>query len=310
VRNPKFQKKFRQYQAAFQCASTGMVDKTLAGFSSFIVQGKLYHAMSTGAQPSDDNAARSFLQVYTLDDQAAACRRGDLFKGLDKDTLASLTRMLTQVNPYVGQFKALANSTTPTARLILQGAPTAKGATVNGQDARTYSLPSASEVAVLIMGADDEQQHAREVIVHKVQAEPGQGWALQRIPTSHAAFMPLHFMLMCPRGEPGWNLDMFRVKDQGPGPDGKANRKRITPKDYARFYTHTRAKNEPDNNPLHCCGRGWQEWMCEHYALEEERNLGYLRSPEGQKKLRRTSFDHIAAADASVTGAQVRQSQP
>jgi len=311
LRNADFKKKFRQYQSAFQCASTGMVDRTLPGLSSFIVQGKLYHVMSSGALPNDDSEARTFLQVYTLDDQAAAARRGDIFKGLDKDVLASLTSMMSEVNPYVGKFKALANSTTPTARLILQGAPTAKkGATVNGQDARTYSLPSASEVAVLIMGADDEEQHAREVIVHKVTAAPGEGYKLMRIPTSHAAFMPLHFMLMCPRGEPGWHKDMFRAKDPGPSsdPDVKAKRKRITPKDYSKFYMHTRAKNEPDDNPRHCCGRGWQEWMCEHYALEEEINLSFLRSAKGQDKLRRTSFDHITSANATTTGAEVRAS--
>ena len=133
--------------------------------------------------PSDDGTPRTFLQVYTLDDQAAAVRRGSIVSGLDSNVLHNLTEMLTAVNPYVGHFKALANNTTPNARLILQGATSARGTAPGGQDARTYSLPMASEVAVLITGADDEPQHAREVIVHKVVGEPGQGYKLQYIPT-------------------------------------------------------------------------------------------------------------------------------
>jgi hypothetical protein len=52
-----------------------MVGRTLPGLSSFIVQGKLYHAMSTGALPSDDSEARTFLQVYTLDATPTRRRR-------------------------------------------------------------------------------------------------------------------------------------------------------------------------------------------------------------------------------------------
>ena len=185
VHNRAFRAAFRSYQAAFQCASTGLKDKTLSGgVASFTVQGRLYHQLSTSAQPGDSGGEPTYLQVYTLDDQAAAVRRGRLLgqANLNADILSQLTSMMSSVNPYVGHFKALANSETPTARLILQAA-TCKSHMVNGQDSRTYSLPTASEVAVLITGAEDEQQHAREVIVHKVAAPPGQGYKLQFIQT-------------------------------------------------------------------------------------------------------------------------------
>jgi hypothetical protein len=187
VHNRAFRTAFRSYQAAFQCASTGLKDKTQSGgLASFTVQGRLYHQLSTSAQPGDNGGEPTYLQVYTLDDQAAAVRRGQLLgqTNLNADILSQLTSMMSSVNPYVGHFKALANSETPTARLILQAA-TSKSHMVNGQDSRTYSLPTASEVAVLITGAEDEQQHAREVIVHKVAAPPGQGYKLQFIQTRH-----------------------------------------------------------------------------------------------------------------------------
>jgi len=118
--------------------------------------------------------------------------------------------------------------------------------------------------------------------------------------------MPLHFMLMCPRGEPGWHLNMYRVSDPGVQAAG-VKRKRITPRDFAAYYAQVRGGNDPDSNPLHCCGRGWQEWLCEGYALEEERNLQELRTNKRQKNMRRVCFDHIRTADASLRGAQLGQ---
>ena len=45
--------------------------------------------------------------------------------------------------------------------------------TVNGDDARTYSAPSASEVAVLVLGDEDSEHTGREVIVCLTQGPPG-----------------------------------------------------------------------------------------------------------------------------------------
>ena len=306
-----FLDKFRSYQSAFQAASTGIKNVTLNGpHSAFTVQGKLYHSLATSATP-EDGKPETFMQIYTLDDQAAAVRRGQLFEGLDGDVLSKLTRMMTDHNPYAHQFKALRDASTPSATLVLQ---TPESRTVNGNDARTYRAPAASEVAVLILGDEDGQRRGREVIVHKVQGDHPDGYAVQRIPTTDAAFMPLHFMLLCPRGESGWNLDMYRVSDAGDVMDvgeicdgargGK--RRRLTPMDWASFYLAVRGDNTQEENPLHCCKRGFGEWCCETFALQEEQRLSFLARGDMQKKLRRTSFDHISSGNASV-GEQVGQ---
>jgi hypothetical protein len=259
------------------------------------------------------------MQIYTLDDQAATARRGQLFEGLDSTVLRSLTRMLEEHNPYAQQFKALGNASTLTASLILQTSDSG-ARTVSGNDARTYRLPSASEVAILVLGDEDEQRRGREVIVHKVQGRHASGYAVQRIPTHHEAFMPLHFMLLCPRGEGGWHSKMYRASDTGgnDAPDSaaapgefvagcrRAKRKRITPMDWASFNMAVRGDNTHEENPLHCCKRGFGEWCCESFALQEEERLRFLRSDKMQQQLRRTSYDHIMRGDAQV-GAQVGQ---
>jgi hypothetical protein len=304
-----FLDKFRSYQTAFQAASTGIKNTTLSGFSAFTVQGKLYHTLGTAVTP-EGGKQEEYMQIYTLDDQAAAVRRGELRCGadLDADVLFGLTRMLSEHNPYVQQFKALRTTETPTATLLLQ---TPSSRTVNGNDGRTYSAPSASEVAILMLGDDDSQRSGREVIVHRIQGQHASGYAVQRIPTDHAAFMPLHFMLLCPRGEPGWSADLERSWSRTLGPNGleagdmvagarHGKRKRITPMDWSSFYLAVRGDNTPEENPLHCCKRGFGEWCCEGFALQEEERFRFLASSTMQKKLRRTSFDHISTGNASV----------
>ena len=43
-------------------------------------------------------------------------------------------------------------------------------------------------------------------------------YSLQRISTEDASFLPLHFMLLCPRGEPGWSADLDRASNRVEGP--------------------------------------------------------------------------------------------
>ena len=43
-------------------------------------------------------------------------------------------------------------------------------------------------------------------------------YSLQRISNVRASFLPLHFMLLCPRGEPGWSADLDRASNRVEGP--------------------------------------------------------------------------------------------
>ena len=83
--------------------------------------------------------------IYTLDDQAATARRGTIRRGAELDfvELPRLTRMMSEHTPYVQQFNARRNADMPTVMLYPQN-PTV--VTVNGNDARTYSAPSATRL--------------------------------------------------------------------------------------------------------------------------------------------------------------------
>ena len=106
----------------------------------------LYHLLSKAVTP--DGAKQG---QFVQDDPAATARRGTNRCGAELDVveLPRLTRMMSERTPYVPQFNASRNADTPVVMLYPQN-PTV--VTVNGNDARAYSAPSAFDVAVLVVG--------------------------------------------------------------------------------------------------------------------------------------------------------------
>jgi len=74
---------------------------------------------------------------------------------------------------------------------------------------RRYNAPTAGEVAAFIPGTEDEDVRRREVRVTMRATTGNEG--MTRIPVSHPAYDPLHFVLFHPNGEAGWHWDMKKV---------------------------------------------------------------------------------------------------
>jgi hypothetical protein len=68
-----------------------------------------------------------------------------------------------------------------------------------GRDGRRYNLPTASEVAALVVGDYDAADFERDVIVEK------QSGLLKRVSTFEPAYWPLQYPLLFPRGEDGYS---------------------------------------------------------------------------------------------------------
>ncbi|CAH9119976.1 unnamed protein product, partial [Cuscuta epithymum] len=69
-------------------------------------------------------------------------------------------------------------------------------------DARTYNLPSVSEVAALVVGDFDESLGERDILV---ETKTGR---LQRINELHPAYFGLQYPLLFPYGEDGYREDI------------------------------------------------------------------------------------------------------
>ena len=72
-----------------------------------------------------------------------------------------------------------------------------------GADRRRENLPTSNEVAVII---PDEYGDAsfRDIVLAERRAPTDQP-RYSRINPTHAAYMPLHYMLLFPRGNTGWH---------------------------------------------------------------------------------------------------------
>ncbi|KAI3834855.1 hypothetical protein MKW98_015968, partial [Papaver atlanticum] len=73
-----------------------------------------------------------------------------------------------------------------------------------GSDPRCYNLPTTDEIAV-ILPEDGETINSgpRDIILHLKGSR-----ALHRINECHPAYLPLHYILLFPYGELGWEPGM------------------------------------------------------------------------------------------------------
>jgi hypothetical protein len=69
-------------------------------------------------------------------------------------------------------------------------------------DQQRYNRPTASEIAVLMPGAGEEQKDTGDIVV--------QDWSgpLRRVSELHSSYCPLRYPLIHAYGKQGWNLTM------------------------------------------------------------------------------------------------------
>ena len=86
-----------------------------------------------------------------------------------------------------------------------------------GVDRRRYNLPTTdSEIAVILPGDGEEHVEPRDIISY------GRNGRIWRINDSNPAFMPMHFVLLFPRGEKGWWPGIHRQDAQTAAARGDA----------------------------------------------------------------------------------------
>ncbi|GAU47014.1 hypothetical protein TSUD_403240 [Trifolium subterraneum] len=182
----------------------------------FVLNGENYHQI--GSLLPMPGKPPKFAQLYIYDtdneisNRMAAVRMKDDAAAFKSSIVRDIREALDACdNPYVRAYNTVRNT------LHLQGTPNVKLQILGkrGCDGRRYNLPTASEVAALIVGDFDATKFERDVIVET------QSGLLQRISTFKPSYWPLQYPLLFPRGEDGYSRDIeFRDNDR------KATRKR------------------------------------------------------------------------------------
>jgi hypothetical protein len=115
---------------------------------------------------------------------------------LDPTTWDRLLTMMYNINPYVEVFKMARDM------MATEGAPMnlkLRLIASRTKDVRRYNVPTADEVATLMVGDGSEAVDKHEVIIAQ------QAGSCQHISELHVGYMALHYPLLFPYGEDGWH---------------------------------------------------------------------------------------------------------
>jgi hypothetical protein len=117
---------------------------------------------------------------------------------LDVNIVLSLQAMLQRYNPYIELFLTTFERLTEHSNVSLR----IKIVDLANYDSRRYNRPTASEIAVIMVGTGDQPTVGRDIILK------GRHYGLQRIREIHSSYNPLRYPLLFPFGEQGWHVGM------------------------------------------------------------------------------------------------------
>ncbi|CAN1128783.1 hypothetical protein LINPERHAP2_LOCUS4846 [Linum perenne] len=132
---------------------------------------------------------------------------------------------------------------------------------------REYDLPSANELAGLIIDETGKDTFSLDIIIQHQSNE------LERITFYHPSLMALQYPILFPYGEADWHANIM-VRNAG------QTRNTISQCDYYSYCLQTRLQNR---STLLVAGRLFQQYVVNAYALVEAERLDWIRN--NQRKL-------------------------
>ncbi|KAL4276287.1 hypothetical protein AHAS_Ahas20G0192100 [Arachis hypogaea] len=162
--------------------------------------GQNYHSIGSLLPP--DSLRPTFAQLYIydtkneIDNRIGTRRSNEAINEQDREIVAILRNMLDKYNSLAKSFYYTRdryqqkNCTNIKLKLISK----------RTTDGRTYNLPSASEVAALIVGDVEQLSKDRDIIIES------QSRNLQRIDIFHPSYLALQYPLLFLYGEDGFRL--------------------------------------------------------------------------------------------------------
>ncbi|XP_057755300.1 uncharacterized protein LOC130974430 [Arachis stenosperma] len=141
-------------------------------------------------------------------------------------------------------------------------------------DARTYNLPTASEVVALIVGDIDESGVNRDIIIETKSR------ILQRIEVSHPMYLALQYPLLFPYGEDGYRLHI--ATSSRPNVRRTQKRSIISMRD---FFAYRLQRRTNESQVLLRSRRLLQQFIVDAYTMVESERLLYLRLKQPNLRL-------------------------
>ncbi|XP_028782636.1 uncharacterized protein LOC114738734 [Neltuma alba] len=291
----------RQYNNMFTFTSLGgNIDHSKnrgGGPYSFIMHGVNYHSIGSLLPPEGARPVFSQLYIYDTDNEvanriSAVCKHQEK-TSIDPKIVKQIKEALDAVNPFVQQYRAASS------RIIGEDCHDLKLCLISSRehDGRTFNLPSASEVAALVVGDVDMAFNVRDVIVEQLSG------SIQHISELHPAYLPLQYPILFPFGEDGYRHDIEHREDTL---SSTKKKKRLSMREYFTFRLMVR---ENEASALLHARRLLQQFVVDGYTMIESQRLLWIRTH--QKELRVDLYQGLSDAltsgerDASSTGRRI-----
>lgn len=286
----EFRENIWKYNRAFAftslCAQEDHTINNGRGEPVFRIFGELYHRGGP-LQPAPSRPP-TYAQLYIYDPETALDNRRSLNEGLNLRTLESLQTMLIQHHRYVRIYQHA-------FEVISQGGErgseqiTAHLRAAPGYHPRVGNLPTADEVAVIICDTSGEDPNPRDIVLHN------RSQGLEIISDLHPSYVPLYYVLLFPRGEPGWHPDLEMRE-----PDRETQR-RLSQARYVAFRLQVRPDSIEFSTILRS-KRLLQRYLVDMYASIDQNRLRFFRF--NQPKLRAALYgglqDALSSADEEI----------
>ncbi|XP_071738697.1 uncharacterized protein [Rutidosis leptorrhynchoides] len=286
-KSKSFMKYVRAYNNMFSFTSMGgKIDKSVnngRGPYVFRLSGQNCHL--TGSLLPNDGCNPKFSQLYIYDTENEVHHRmnaarigGGVEKSndsLDPELISEIKKVLDACNPYVISYIMARDGFQENPHQHLRLRLIARRNT----DGRTYNLPTASEVAGLIVGDIDSSFEERDIIV---ETKSGQ---LKRISELHPGYLSLQYPLLFPLGQDGYRRGIKHRNVDGNNNSGHTD---VTIREYFAYYLQERLYTP---SLLHMAKKLYQQFLVDAYTMMEAERLSYIRSQK--KKLRSDNYKDV-----------------
>ncbi|XP_023771698.2 uncharacterized protein LOC111920364 [Lactuca sativa] len=283
-----FMKNIRRFNSMFSFTSMGgkidsSINKGNAPYT-FRLRGQNYHTMgsllpSYGSKPK-------FSQLYIYDTENEISHRQNTFSNekdgcispshsLDIETIQFLKVMLDSINELVKWYRRARDCFSENPYMDLKLRLIGRRQT----DGRTYNLPTASEVAALIVGDIGDSIDNRDIIVTT------QSGRLQRLNELHPAYLALQYPLLFPYGDDGYRVD---IPHRGVTPSTDTKRRNCTMREFFAYRIQDRVNIF---SLVLNSKRLFQQFLVDAYTMIESERLYYVRNQ--QKVLRCECYETL-----------------
>ncbi|XP_035840401.1 uncharacterized protein LOC110914193 [Helianthus annuus] len=270
----QFMSNIRAYNAMFCMTSFGaIVDDAInqgGGPYVFKVSGQVSHWLGSLC-PSPGDGPR-FLQMYIFDSEHEVANRLRFFPGIDShgptaETVAAISQMLDDVNPYVRLFRSArelcSRTEIPDFEIRLHS---------RVRDNR-YATPTSHTLGAIV--CDNSQLSADfDVIIKSKDNIP------HRVSKLHPSYMPLQYPLLFPRAEQGWSPELRLTGTISVLPDDQmSDDRKLTP---IMFYGYQMHDRQDVYTHILRASRLLQQYLVDAYVCVEHSRLEYFRANQDE----------------------------